>query len=112
MLVARVIAKVEPGGAQLGVIRLINALRAQGVGSRLLVGEATLEGRRLLADAGLEFELWGGGGGLQYACSQRFADWVRPRRIGTDLVHAHMFGGWWAASQAVEAGLPLVASEH
>jgi hypothetical protein len=59
MLVARVIATVEPGGAQLGVIRLIRALRANGVTTRLLVGEATNQGRRLLDDEDLEFELWG-----------------------------------------------------
>jgi glycosyltransferase involved in cell wall biosynthesis len=113
MLVARVIAKVEPGGAQLGAIRLIRGLQAHGVSSRLLVGEATRQGYRLLRDAGLEFEVWGGcGGDLQYACDERFAAWLRPRLAGADLVHAHLFGGWWAASEAVEPGVPLIASEH
>ena len=56
MLVARVIAKLEPGGAQLGAIRLMGALRDHGVASRLLVGEATPEGRQLLRDAELEWQ--------------------------------------------------------
>jgi glycosyltransferase involved in cell wall biosynthesis len=113
MLVARVIAKFEPGGAQLGAIRLTRALEARGVAPRLLVGDATLEGLRLLRDAGLEFECWGGDGDdLQYACSEPFAAWLRPRLAGADLVHAHMFGGWWAASEATAPGVPLIASEH
>jgi glycosyltransferase involved in cell wall biosynthesis len=112
MLVTRIIAKVEPGGAQLGVIRLIRALQGLGVGSRLIVGQATPEGRRLLACSRLNFELWGGGGDLQYDCSERFAAWVRPRLAGAELVHGHMFGAWWAASKVIEDGIPLLASEH
>lgn len=113
MLIARVIARVEPGGAQLGALRLIRALRAHGVSTRLLVGQATRSGRRLLDDAGLTFEVWGGANGdLQYGCDPRFAAWLRPRLEPADLVHAHMFGAWWAASQAVGPDVPLVASEH
>jgi glycosyltransferase involved in cell wall biosynthesis len=109
----RVIAKFEPGGAQLGAMRLTRALADQGVRSRLLIGEATAAGLRQLRAAGVPFELWGEhDGDLQYACEPHFAAWLQPRLVGTDLVHAHMFGGWWAASQAVPPSVPLVASEH
>jgi glycosyltransferase involved in cell wall biosynthesis len=98
MLVARVIAKLEPGG---------------GVASRLLVGEATPEGRRLLREAELDFEVWGGSGeDLQYACDRCFVGWLRPRLADADLVHGHMFGAWWAASEAALGDVPLAASEH
>ena len=113
MLVARVIAKLEPGGAQLGAIRLMGALRDHGVASRLLVGEATPEGRQLLRDAEVEFEVWGGSTeDLQYACDRRFVRWLRPRLADADLVHGHMFGAWWAASEATRSDVPLAASEH
>jgi glycosyltransferase involved in cell wall biosynthesis len=109
----RVIAKFEPGGAQLGAMRLTRGLADQGVRSRLLVGEATPAGLRQLRAAGVPFELWGKrDGDLQYACEPPFAAWLQPRLVGADLVHAHMFGGWWAASQAVPPSVPLVASEH
>jgi glycosyltransferase involved in cell wall biosynthesis len=108
----RVIAKLEPGGAQLGVLRLTVALRRHGIGSRVLAGHATRDGLRLYARAGVAVEEFGGGPELQYECSPEFADWVRPRLYGADAVHAHMFGGWWAAARAALPGLPLVASEH
>jgi len=113
MLVTRVIARFEPGGAQIGALRLIRALRGRGVASRLLVGTATVEGLRMLRAAGHEFEVWGrSDDDLQYACNECFAAWLRPRLAGADIVHAHMFGGWWAASEAIAPGVPLVASEH
>ena len=43
---------------------------------------------------------------------QGLTNWLRPRLAGADLVHAHMFGGWWAAGEAVADNVPLVASEH
>jgi glycosyltransferase involved in cell wall biosynthesis len=112
MQVARVIAKLEPGGAQLGALRLTHSLREGGIATRVLAGEATLHGARLFRDAGVELEVWGRAGGLQYACSDGFATWLRPRLADADLVHAHMFGGWWAASEAIADGVPLIASEH
>ncbi len=112
MLVARVIARLEPGGAQLGALRLIGALGERGIVSRVLAGEATLHGARLFRRAAVEVDVWGRGAGLQYECSQGFASWLRPRLADADLVHAHMFGGWWAASAAVPDDTPLVASEH
>jgi glycosyltransferase involved in cell wall biosynthesis len=100
MLVARVIARMEPGGAQLGTIRLTRALRAHGIRTRLLVGQATRQGRERANDD------------LQYGCDSRFAAWLRPRLEPAELVHAHMFGAWWAASEAIAPEVPLVASEH
>jgi glycosyltransferase involved in cell wall biosynthesis len=29
-----------------------------------------------------------------------------------DLVHAHMFGAWWAAARSTPRGVPVIASEH
>jgi glycosyltransferase involved in cell wall biosynthesis len=111
--VARVIARFEPGGAQLGALRLTRALVDHGVTSRLFVGEATRAGLRLLDDSGLPYEVYDQGrSDLQYARDARFAAWLRTRLAGADLVHAHMFGGWWAATEAVAAGVPLAASEH
>jgi glycosyltransferase involved in cell wall biosynthesis len=110
--IARVIGRLEPGGAQLGALRLSLALRAHGFESRVFAGEATLHGARLFRSAGIELEVWGRESGLQYAPSAAFADWLRPRLAGADLVHAHMFGAWWAASEAAPPGMPLAASEH
>jgi glycosyltransferase involved in cell wall biosynthesis len=110
--IARVIGRLEPGGAQLGALRLSLALRAQGFESRVFAGEATLHGARLFRAAGIELEVWGREAGLQYSPSPAFAGWLRPRLAEADLVHAHMFGAWWAASEAVAPGAPLVASEH
>jgi glycosyltransferase involved in cell wall biosynthesis len=113
MLLTRVIARVEPGGAQLAVIRLTAALETLGVDSRLLVGEATPDGRRMLVESGADFELWRPDRGtLQYGCDPAFAAWLRPRLAGAEIVHAHMFGAWWAAAEALEGSVPLIASEH
>lgn len=112
MRLARVLAVLEPGGAQLGVLRLTRALAARGISSRVLAGEATAAGRALFAAEGVAVEVWGGEHGLQYACSPGFAAWLAPRLGEADLVHAHMFGGWWAAAGAAPPEMPLVASEH
>jgi glycosyltransferase involved in cell wall biosynthesis len=118
--VTRVIAKLEPGGAQLGLFRLSRALRRHGVlEGRLLAGDASAEGIALARDHGLEVEAFapgnvGGIGGpdLQWTPSGDFAAWLEPRLQAAELVHAHMFGGWWAAAQVVPDPVPLVASEH
>jgi glycosyltransferase involved in cell wall biosynthesis len=113
MRLTRVIAKLEPGGAQLGVLRISAALRAQGISTRVVAGYATREGRRQFAAAGLAPEVWPDGDPeLQYESRLDFAEWLQPRLETADLVHAHMFGGWWAAAHAVAPGTPLVASEH
>jgi glycosyltransferase involved in cell wall biosynthesis len=111
--VVRVLAKLEPGGAQLSAFRLSLALRGHGIESRLLVGDATPEGMRLAREHGLAPECFNQRvTGLQWTPSPEFAAWLAPRLAGADLVHAHMFGGWWAAANAIAPGVPLVASEH
>jgi glycosyltransferase involved in cell wall biosynthesis len=111
-LVARVVAKLEPGGAQLSMLRVMRELSDHGVASVLYCGWATPAGIELARRCGAEPEVWGEGGNLQWVPEPRFAEWLRPRVAGVDLVHAHMFGAWWAAARAVPAGIPLVASEH
>src|SRR4051794_28921939 len=113
MRLTRVIAKLEPGGAQLGVLRVSAALRQLGIETRVLAGYATREGRRQFAAAGLAPEVFpDGDAALQHETRLAFAEWLQPRLGDADLVHAHMFGAWWAAAHAVAPGTPLVASEH
>jgi glycosyltransferase involved in cell wall biosynthesis len=113
MLLARIIADVEPGGAQLHVIRVTRQLARHGIRSRILAGHASPAGLRLFAAAGVELEVWGAASRrLQYAADPAFAEWLAPRIADADLVHAHMFGGWWAAARAIGDATPLVASEH
>ena len=112
MRVARVIAVLEPGGAQLGALRLTLALRAHGIESRVLAGHATREGLALFRASDVEVEVLGGGAGLQYVRRRAFAEALAVAVSGAELVHAHMFGAWWAAACVVADGVPLVASEH
>jgi glycosyltransferase involved in cell wall biosynthesis len=112
VLVARVIAKLEPGGAQLSMLRVMQVLRGRGIASVLYCGWATSPGIELARQYGAEPEIWGEGGNLQWVPEPRFAAWLDPRLRAVDLVHAHMFGAWWAAARAAAAGVPLVASEH
>jgi glycosyltransferase involved in cell wall biosynthesis len=112
MRVARVIAVLEPGGAQLGALRLSLALRAHGIESRWLAGHATREGLALFRASGVDVEVLGGGPALQYARRTAFADRLARALGDADVVHGHMFGAWWAAARAVRDGVPLVASEH
>src|SRR5215208_5285588 len=112
MRVARVIAVLEPGGAQLGALRLSLALSAEGIESRWLAGHATREGLALFRASGVEVELLGGGPALQYARRRAFADRLAAALGGEEVVHAHMFGAWWAAARTLPGGVPLVASEH
>ncbi|MBE2320810.1 glycosyltransferase [Solirubrobacter sp. CPCC 204708] len=113
MDVVRVLAKLEPGGAQLSALRLSVALREHGIETRLLAGEACRAGLQLAREHGFEPEcLRGELGRLQWAPSRAFAAWLAPRLAGAELVHAHMFGAWWAAAQVLAPEVPLVASEH
>jgi len=112
MRVARVIAVLEPGGAQLGALRLSLALRAHGIESRWLAGHATREGLALFRARGVDVEVLGGGPALQYARRRAFAERLAVALRDEDVVHAHMFGAWWAAARAVPDGVPLAASEH
>ncbi|MBJ7330034.1 MAG: glycosyltransferase family 4 protein [Solirubrobacteraceae bacterium] len=111
-LVSRVLAKLEPGGAQLSVLRVIRALEGHGIASRLLVGWASPKGLALAGRMGVEVEVYGEGGDLQWEPDIGFSDWLESRLSGADVIHAHMFGAWWAAAQAAPPGVPLVASEH
>jgi len=110
--VARVIGILEPGGAQLSAFRLTNALRPHGVQTTFLAGDASPEGIALAREHGIEVEAFARRAGLQWEPSDAFAAWLEPRIASADLVHAHMFGAWWAAAQELPSGIPLVASEH
>src|SRR6266511_391866 len=116
MRVVRVIGVREPGGAQLSALRLSRALAGFGVASSLLfAGDATGAGMGLAGRYGVAVEAFSPGAHrrLQWTPDEAFVEWLRPRLAGADLVHAHMFGAWWAAAAALEGtGTPLVASEH
>ena len=105
-------AKLEPGGAQLAALTLARSLREHGFETRLLAGHASNEGIALCESFGVPVEIFGGGARLQYETDRSFGRWLRPRIEDADVVHAHMFGAWWAAARAVPCGVPLVASEH
>jgi glycosyltransferase involved in cell wall biosynthesis len=112
MLIARVVAKLELGGAQLSLLRIARALAERGHHTRLLAGSATAQGIALVRSHGLEVEVMGSGRDLQWTCDTSFAEWLAPRLLGVDLIHAHMLGAWWAAATATSGVVPLVASEH
>ncbi len=112
MLVTRVMAKLEPGGAQIGALRLTVALRRLGIDSHWLAGTATPAGLALAREHAVDVEPFTASGDLQWTPSEPFAAWLAPRLAGAELVHAHMFGAWWAAARVIEPGVPLAASEH
>jgi glycosyltransferase involved in cell wall biosynthesis len=112
MRVARIVAKLEPGGAQLTALRLAKFMRELGIETRLLAGFATADGVAMYERNGIPVEMHGSGKDLQYGCSKRFVRWLESRLADVDLIHAHMFGAWWAAAYAKETDVPLVASEH
>ena len=116
MRVVRIVGVLEPGGAQLSALRLSRALAGFGIDSSLLLaGDATAAGMEVARRYGVAIEAFSPDAHrrLQWTPDDAFVDWLRPRLIGADLVHAHMFGAWWAAAAAlVGVGTPLVASEH
>ena len=112
MFFCRVLAKLELGGAQLSLLRTVQALAARGHRTRLLVGSATDKGIALARVHGIEPEVMGSDKDLQWQCDPGFRAWLRQRLTGADVVHAHMFGAWWAAGHAVAPGVPFAASEH
>jgi glycosyltransferase involved in cell wall biosynthesis len=116
MRVVRIIGVLEPGGAQLSALRLSRALSSFGIDSSLLLaGDATGAGIGLARRYGMAVEAFSLGEQrrLQWTPDDAFVGWLRARLAGADLVHAHMFGAWWAAAAALEGiGTPLVASEH
>ncbi|MBO0879527.1 MAG: glycosyltransferase [Mycobacterium sp.] len=119
MRVVRVVAKLEPGGAQLAALRLSRELsRRYGVRTTLLVGDATPDGLTLARRYKLDTHVFRVAPtlhpvrNLQWERSTRFANWLRDKIVDADLVHAHMVGAWWAASRVVAPHTPLVATEH
>lgn len=94
------------------MLRVVRALEAVGVESRLLVGWASPEGLALARRMGVAVEVYGAAGDLQWRADVGFARWLAPRLAGAPVVHAHMFGAWWAAAQVVQDTTALVASEH
>jgi glycosyltransferase involved in cell wall biosynthesis len=110
--VVRAIGMLEPGGAQLSALRLSRALRAHGIETRVLAGDATPAGLDLARAHGFEVEHFAEVRGLQWEPCDEFAAWLHERCIGADLVHGHMFGAWWAAALAAPPDVPVVASEH
>ena len=119
MHVVRVLGKLEPGGAQLALLRLSRELRRRhGVRTTLVVGDAGPAGLALARRYGVETVAYRTPAevhpseNLQWQLSADFARWLRPTLATADLVHAHMVGAWWAAAQVVPPGTPLVATEH
>ena len=117
MRVVRVLGTLEPGGAQLSALRLTVALRRHGIATTLLAGDAIPSGIELAARYGVPADAYHVSDAvpvcsLQWTPRPDFADWLAPRLRQADVVHAHMFGAWWAAAQTVPAHVPLVASEH
>ena len=90
----------------------MRALEVEGIDSRLLVGWASPDGLALAERMGVDVEVYGRAGDLQWRADPGFARWLAPRLAGAPVVHAHMAGAWWAAAQAVEEETALVASEH
>ena len=116
MRVMRIVGVLEPGGAQLSALRLSRALAGFGIdSSMLLAGDATAAGIGVARRYGVSIDAFcpGEHRRLQWTPDDAFVDWLRPRLVGADLVHAHMFGAWWAAAAALDGrDTPLVASEH
>lgn len=119
MRVVRVLGKLEPGGAQLALLRLMRGLeRRYGVRPELWVGDATADGIRMARHYGVRPAAFRTGRtvhphrNLQWQLSDQFATWLAAELPEADLVHAHMLGAWWAAAQAISSGTPLVATEH
>jgi glycosyltransferase involved in cell wall biosynthesis len=112
VLVVRTIGMLEPGGPLLSVLRLSQALRAHGVTTRLVAGDASPAGLEIARTHGFEVERFSEVRGLQWEPCEPFAAWLAERVADADLVHGHMFGAWWAAALAAPAHVPVVASEH
>jgi glycosyltransferase involved in cell wall biosynthesis len=110
--VVRAIGVLEPGGAQLSALRLSRALRAHGIETMIVAGDASPAGLDVARAHGFEVEHFSEVRGLQWQPDGDFAGWLAERVAGADLVHGHMFGAWWAAARAAPADVPVVASEH
>jgi glycosyltransferase involved in cell wall biosynthesis len=99
------------------MLRLARAQAALGVTTRLLVGDATPQGIALARQFGFEADVFAlhteiGHSARQWTPDAEFARWLGDRMESVELVHAHMFGAWWAATRSVPLGVPVIASEH
>src|SRR6266571_5904895 len=119
MRVIRVLGKLEPGGAQLALLRVSRELdRRHGVRTMLIVGDATRDGMRLAQRYDVQTIAFRTGSAvhplcnLQWEQSRRFAAWLTDKLGGADLVHAHMVGAWWAVAQVIDPCTPFIATEH
>ena len=85
----RVMAKLEPGGAQLSMLRVMTELRGRGITSELLCGSASPEGIALAHRHGAKPEIWGQGTNVQWTPYPGFAAWLgklgRPSPLLTAL---------------------------
>ena len=119
MQVVRVLGKLEPGGAQLSLLRVSRELeRRHGVRTTLVVGDASHDGLRLAQRYDVPTIAFRTRSAvhprrnLQWEQSTRFAAWLTDKLGGADLVHAHMVGAWWAVAQVIDPVTPLIATEH
>jgi glycosyltransferase involved in cell wall biosynthesis len=112
VLIARVVAKLELGGAQLSLLRIARALATRGHQTRLLAGNATSGGVALARTYGFQVQVMGSDSDLQWTCDPAFARWLAPRLLDVDVIHAHMLGAWWATATVASESIPLIASEH
>ena len=90
------------------MLRLARAQRTLGVETKLVAGDATRQGVALARHFGFEPTVFAGhdvleGARRQWCPDEDFAAWLQPLLRGADLVHAHMFGAWWAATVAAPA---------
>jgi glycosyltransferase involved in cell wall biosynthesis len=112
-----VIGVLEPGGAQLSLLRLARAQVALGIETRLLADDATPQGVALARHFGFEPDVRQMRTEItdpsrQWTPNPDFARWLRARMGSVDLIHAHLFGAWWAAARSAPRGVPVIASEH
>src|SRR5205085_12504295 len=110
--VVRAIGALEPGGASLSALRLSRALRAHGIETLMVAGDASPAGLDVARAHGFEVEHFSEVRDLQWEPDGDFAGWLAERVAGADLVHGHMFGAWWAAARAAPADVPVVATAH
>lgn len=83
----------------------------------MLAGDATPQGVALARHFGFEADVLRlhdeiGSSTRQWTPDPLFARWLAERLDAADLVHAHMFGAWWAAALSAPRDVPVVASEH
>ena len=93
------------------MLRLARAQAALGIETRLLAGDATLQDIALARQFGfdpdvLQMHTEIGHSARQWTPDPVLARWLGERLDSVDLVHAHMFGAWWAATRSAPKGVP------